>query len=288
MSGLRVMSFNLAGGCDEHEPGNAWIGSGRSQLVCDVIEDASPDLIGFQETQWPNFATFGEALTAYDSFQGPHANDPPHLFNPVFWRRERLQPRSRGGFWLSDHAGEATRGPGIPPASAPQPGSVFTTSRMAWTFLHVNTHLDHISERARTGGASLLNRWISECCRETGELQLLTGDFNCNPWTPEMEDAAAAGSTITDAVHRILLAAGFEDAFQRAGLRDGAASNTYHGYAGTAYDPMLHHLSWRLDWVLFRGAGLEVDVEKSEIVRTHRGSLYPSDHYPVVSDLIWT
>lgn len=285
MSGLRVMSFNLAGGYDEHEPENAWIGSGRSQLVCDVIEDASPDLIGFQETQWPNCATFGEALTAYDSFQGPHANDPPHLFNPVFWRRERLQPRSRGGFWLS-----AT------PESYSRSWDSACVRTATWVhfhdlekdvnFLHVNTHLDHISEQARTEGASLVNRWVSNAARD-GELQLLTGDFNCNPWTPEVEDAAAAGSTITDAVHRILLGAGFEDAFQRAGLRDGADSNTYHGYAGTAYDPMLHHLSWRLDWVLFRCPGLQVDVEKSEIVRSHRGSLYPSDHYPVVADLNW-
>lgn len=285
MSGLRVMSFNLAGGYDEHEPENAWIGSGRSQLVCDVIEDASPDLIGFQETQWPNFATFGETLVAYDSFQGPHANDPPHLFNPVFWRRERLQPRSRGGFWLS-----------TTPESYSRSWDSACVRTATWVrfhdlakgldFLHVNTHLDHISEHARRGGATLLNRWIANAARD-GELQLVTGDFNCNPWTPEVEDAAAAGSTITDSVHRILLAEGFEDAFQRAGLRDGAASNTYHGYAGTAYDPMLHHLSWRLDWVLFRCPGLQVDVEEFEIVRSHRGSLYPSDHYPVVSDLCW-
>ena len=285
MSGLRVMSFNIAGGYDEQEPDNAWIGSGRSQLVCDVIEDASPDLIGFQETQWPNFATFGEALTTYDSFQGPHANDPPHLFNPVFWRRERLRPHSMGGFWLS-----------TTPECYSRSWDSACVRTATWVrfhdlaqgldFLHVNTHLDHISERARNGGASLLNRWISNAARDR-ELQLLTGDFNCNPWTPEMEDAAAAASTITDSVHRILLGTGFEDTFLNAGHRDGAASNTYHGYAGTAYDPMLHHLSWRLDWVLFRGAGLEVDVENSEIVRSHRGSLYPSDHYPVVSDLCW-
>ena len=34
MDSLRVMSFNIAGGYDEHEPENAWIGSGRSGLVC--------------------------------------------------------------------------------------------------------------------------------------------------------------------------------------------------------------------------------------------------------------
>lgn len=285
MSKLRVMSFNLAGGFDEHEPGNAWIGSGRSQLVCDVIEDASPDLIGFQETQWPNFAKFGETLVAYDSFQGPHANDPPHLFNPVYWRRERLQPRSRGGFWISETPEKYSRS--WDSACVRTATWVrFRDLANGMDFLHVNVHLDHISEPARTGGASLLNRWTSNAASD-GELQLLTGDFNCNPWTPEVEDAAAAGGTITDAVHRILLGAGFQDAFLCAGLRDGMASNTYHGYDGAAYDLRLHHLSWRLDWVLFRGAGLQVDVERSEIVRSHRGALYPSDHYPVFADLDW-
>ncbi len=41
-----------------------------------------------------------------------------------------------------------------------------------------------------------------------------------------------------------------------SGLRDGTASNTYHGYEGAAYDLRRHHLAWRLDWVLFRGPGL--------------------------------
>ena len=182
MESLRVMSFNLAGGYDEHEPENAWTGSGRSGLVCEVIDDTSPDLIGFQEVQWPNFATFGESLEAYDSFQGPHANDPPHLFNPVYWRRERLQPRARGGFWISDTPDSYSRSWG----SACVRTATWVRFRDVATdveFLHVNTHLDHISEQARTEGASLLNRWISSAARP-GERQLLTADFNCNPWTP--------------------------------------------------------------------------------------------------------
>ncbi|MCE2440467.1 MAG: hypothetical protein J4F39_13700 [Candidatus Latescibacteria bacterium] len=70
-------------------------------------------------------------------------------------------------------------------------------------------------------------------------------------------------------------------------LRDGTASNTYHGYEGAAYDLRRHHLAWRLDWVLFRRADQLVHVETSDIVRSHRGPLYPSDHYRVVSDLNW-
>ena len=285
MESLRVMSFNIAGGYDEHEPENAWIGSGRSGLVCEAIGDTSPDLIGFQEVQWPNFATFGESLEAYDSFQGPHANDPPHLFNPVYWRRERLRPRSRGGFWISATPECYSRSWG---SACVRTATWVRFSDLATDaeFLHVNTHLDHISEQARTEGASLLNRWISSAARP-GERQLLTADFNCNPWTPRVEDPAAAGSTITDAVHRFLLEKGFEDAFLSAGLRDGPASNTYHGYDGPAYDLLQHHLSWRLDWVLYRCPAVEVEVEESWIVRRHRGSLYPSDHYPVVSDLKW-
>ena len=285
MSGLRVMSFNLAGGYDEHEPGNAWIGSGRSQLVCDVIDNTSPDLIGFQEMQWPNLATLGGALNGYDSFQGPHADDPPHLFNAIYWRRERLQPFSRGGFWISDTPERYSSSCG----SACVRSATWVRFRNVETdmdILHVNTHLDHISEQARIEGAHQLNEWISTTARD-GELQLLTGDFNCNPWRPDVADGAGSGSTFTDAIHRVLLGKGFEDAFLSAGFRDGPASNTYHGYEGAGYDLRRHHLAWRPDWVLYRCPGLKVKVEKSEIVRRHRGSLYPSDHYPVVAELNW-
>ena len=285
MSRLRVMSFNLAGGYDEHEPGNAWIASGRSALVCEVIHDTSPDVIGFQEAQWPNFATFGEALPAYDSFQGPHTDDSPHLFNPVYWQRERLQPVSRGGFWISQTP--ETYSSSF--ESACVRAATWVRFRDVATdryFLYVNTHLDHISEQARIKGAHQLNEWISATARD-GELQLLTGDFNCNPWRPDVEEGAGRGSTFTDAIYRYLLDEAFKDAFLRAGHRDGTASNTYHGYEGAAYDLRRHHLAWRLDWVLFRRADQLVHVETSEIVRSHRGPLYPSDHYPVVSDLKW-
>ena len=117
------------------------------------------------------------------------------------------------------------------------------------------------------------------------ELQLLTGDFNCNPWRPEVEDGAGSGSTFTDAVHRFLLKKGFADTFLSSGLQDGQESNSYHGYEGARYDLRRHHLAWRPDWILFRCSGLEIDVGKSRIVRHRKGPLYPSDHYPVVSDL---
>ena len=285
MPNLRVMSFNLAGGYDEHEPENAWITSGRSALACEVISDASPDVIGFQEVQWPNFATLGETLSRYDSFQGPHADEPPYLFNPIFWCRERLQPLSKGGFWISDtpeHYSSSWASAGVRVATWVRFREVATSM----TMLHVNAHIDHISEDARIEGADLLNWWITATA-QPDELQLLTGDFNCNPWRPEVEEEAGRGCTFTDAIHRFLLDEGFVDSFLSSGLQDGQESNSYHGYEGAGYDLRRHHLAWRPDWILFRCSGLGIDVDKSKILRHHKGSLYPSDHYPVVSDLNW-
>ncbi|NKB70478.1 MAG: hypothetical protein GKR89_25695 [Candidatus Latescibacteria bacterium] len=285
MDPMRVMSFNIAGGYDDDEPGNAWTTSGRAELACQVIEAIAPDLIGLQEAEWPNFATFGRELAEYDSFQGPHAEDTPHLYNPIYWRRGRLCPLARGGFWLSEmperHSGSWDTAE-IRAATWVR----FRHLESGREFLYVNTHLDHISEAARVGGAKLLEGWL-EANVQDGDLQLLAGDFNSNPWRPQVEPGAGAGSTFTDEIHRFFLACGFVDCFLEAGLQDGPDSNTYHGYEGAAYDLRGHHLAWRLDWILLRGAREEVKINGCAVVRHHQGALYPSDHYPLWADLTW-
>ena len=51
-------------------------------------------------------------------------------------------------------------------------------------------------------------------------LQIMGGDFNCNPWSP---------------VYRTLLGAGFVDAYRAAGHADSVKSSTFHGFQGVNY-----------------------------------------------------
>ena len=285
MSDLRIMSFNIAGGHDNDEPGNAWSTSGRSGLACEIIKRVSPDLIGFQEVQWPNFATFGQHLEDYDSFVGPYSEKPPYVYNPIFWRRSQLQPLAQGGFWISETP-EYYSGSWETASIRVATWVRFRHKSTGKTFLQVNTHLDHISEKARVKGARLLDCWLTSSAKQD-ELQLLLGDFNCNPWHPDVEDEAGAGSTFTNAIHQFFQTKAFFDSFFSAGLEDGARSNTYHGYEGAAYNLRDHHLAWRLDWILYRETQAGINVDKFQIVHDHDGDLYPSDHYPIFADITW-
>ncbi|MGH8189964.1 MAG: hypothetical protein ACREP2_00775, partial [Rhodanobacteraceae bacterium] len=57
--------------------------------------------------------------------------------------------------------------------------------------------------------------------------------------------------------------------------RRSGPDKTFHAFTGTPTE--------RIDWILVRG----FHVEDVRTVTIHDGSLYPSDHFPVVADLLW-
>lgn len=103
---------------------------------------------------------------------------------------------------------------------------------------------------------------------------MVTGDFNCNPWSP---------------TYRIFLAAGFVDTFRAAGHGDDAGTSTFHGFRSADY----FALEWgdqvfcRVDWILMRdGTAKRVQTTSCTIVRDAEPPLYPSDHWPVVAEVL--
>ena len=102
---------------------------------------------------------------------------------------------------------------------------------------------------------------------------VLTGDFNDNPDSEP---------------YRIFGENGFADSFLAAGNRDGADS-TFHGFEGAGYDPLRwggDEPFWRVDWILTRDGARRVETRDCAIVRDAEPPAYPSDHYPVVADVL--
>jgi endonuclease/exonuclease/phosphatase family metal-dependent hydrolase len=125
-------------------------------------------------------------------------------------------------------------------------------------FVLLNTHLPYRDEdeSARERGARLIVQRIAAIA--AGEPVVLTGDFNCAP----------------DSRTHAILGAQLHDVHDHAPRVRGPAA-TFHGFSGKP--------DRRIDWILVRGfAARRVDT-----VTTHRGALYPSDHFPVVADLRW-
>ena len=280
-SRLRVMTFNIANGLETEDDGdNAW--AERAALNVRTIQRYAPDLIGFQQCDQGNLATYHSALATYQYILGPAADRPDlYGYNAIAYLPERLEALESGGFYLSE---------------TPQTWSVgwdatyvealswtrFRHRLNHWEFLHLNTHLDHIGERARVESVRLILRRLPALRQETLPV-IFTGDFNCNPWAPGYR--LQVETTFTDVCYHLLRAYGFADTFLATGGEDSAASFTFHGFEGACYWAAKHHMAGRIDWVLTLDEAAALQTTSYLIVRDAEPPRYPSDHYPVLVDL---
>lgn len=259
MSTLRVMSFNIRG-ARFSDGDNVW--PARAALNAAVIRRHAPDLIGFQEFELPHREFYAEQLPEYACALGPEYNNrDPFQYPAILYRRDRLRLLDSGGFWLSTtpevHSAawdtDCIRAAGWARLALAEGGEL----------LHLNTHLDHVSEQARASGAALIAERLPALAGDTP--LVVTGDFNCEP-----------GS----AAHRALLAAGLADA--HSATHDAAPALTFHGFKGPAYVPRPPETGDRIDWVLSRG----LRTTSCAVITDAAPPLYPSDHYPVLVEFV--
>lgn len=269
--GIRVMSFNIRGSFRDRGKANAW--ENRADLNVEVIERRAPDLISFQELQVGNLETYRKRLSQYAHVLGPrYGNGAPYSFNAIFFDARRLELLGSGGFWLSETPETYSASWGTRVVRSAN-WAHFRFSETGLSFLHLNTHLDHVSRLARVEGARLVLRKASELLNDEPPV-VLTGDFNCRPGT---------------LVYRTFVEGGFVDTYLAAGNEDGADANTFHAFKGAHYREARPGLGpRRIDWILLRDPNRRIRAASHSIVRDHEegSGVYPSDHYPVLADLV--
>jgi endonuclease/exonuclease/phosphatase family metal-dependent hydrolase len=254
---VRVMTFNVL----ETDPTYYAEGqfsadwANRADYNVKVIRRYQPHLIGFQELEQGHWDTYRQHLPEYDSFvfdtQGGL------LENSIFWKADRFELVSSGMSWLSPtpHVPSAAWGAGDPATAA----WVHLRSRANdRQLLHLNTHLDALSEPARVHSTHLILDSLAQFQTRAEAPVIVTGDFNCNPGSPS---------------HELFMMQGFIDTYRAAGHGDSVDSSTFHWG---------DELFWRVDWILARG---ELRTTSCTIVRDAEPPLYASDHYPVVTEL---
>jgi len=265
------MSFNVRGSSRDKGKANAW--ENRADVNVETIERLAPDLIGFQESQKGNLETYRKRLAQYTQLPGPrYGNRAPYDFNAILFDPSRLALLDSGGFWLSEtperySASWRTR------VVRSANWAHFRFSETGLSFLHLNTHLDHVSRLARIEGSGLILRRLAELGGDGAPAVVVTGDFNSRPGTP---------------VCRIFAGAGFVDTHLAAGNEDTRDANTFHAFEGVRYREARPALSpRRIDWILLRDPRRHIRVRSSLIFRDHEEEpvVYPSDHYPVLAEL---
>jgi endonuclease/exonuclease/phosphatase family metal-dependent hydrolase len=101
MTTLRVLTFNLRGAGYPQDAPNTW--ANRLNLNLRTLRKVAPDLIGFQELQEANRATYQAELTEYASLLGTPSNEPNFFnYNSIYWNPQRLELLESGGMFLSE------------------------------------------------------------------------------------------------------------------------------------------------------------------------------------------
>lgn len=256
---LRVLSFNIRYGSAQDGP-DAW--EHRRYQVRLAIRDARADLVGLQECEAFQADELDAAFRNYALIgAGRDDGDRAGEMCAVMVKTARFEILESGHVWLSENPDR----PGPPAWDAACP-RMLTWVRLADrycepdTFVFANTHLDHVGEEARRKGARLIRERLAEVA--DGVPVILTGDFNTPAETSEPWRSLAAAP-----LRDVWLAADRIDLPRDA--------DTFHGFDGAGergrIDWILAHEAWRVMWA-------DLDVKA-------RGGRWPSDHFPVLSEL---
>jgi endonuclease/exonuclease/phosphatase family metal-dependent hydrolase len=266
------MSFNVRGSFRDAAKKNAW--RNRAALNIATIKRCAPDVIGLQESQRGNLATYRRLLPHHTQIRGPrYGNAFPYDSNAILYDPEQLRPLDTGGFWLSETPEKHSRSWGTRVARSAT-WALFALTNTDLSILHLNTHLDHVSAPARRAGSKLIIERIAEITDGTGETPavILTGDFNARP---------------NSATYKNLTQSGFTDTYLAAGHEEDHSANTFHAFQGTSYrDEHPARGPRRIDWILLKDPGGRLRTESHSIIldAEEDAGLYPSDHYPIVAD----
>ena len=258
-SSVNVLSFNIRyNNPDDGE--HAW--PNRKGMVASVVRFHAADLIGMQEVLRSQIDDLTVLLPNY-SWYGVGRNDGKNSgeFSPIFYRRDRFQLLDSGEFWLSenpDQIGSKSWDAALPRIAT---WVKFRDRESKQEFIHLNTHFDHRGEVARTRSAELI---LDQLKILSGNMPVVvTGDFNVPP-------ESAAYVTMTS----MLVDSKLESVSEPHG-----PEGTFGGFTVKVGDT-----GDRIDYV-FVAEGTK--VLRYAALSDQWDGRYPSDHLPVLAEIIW-
>ena len=257
---LKVMTFNMRRqNGPEDDPQDDWVR--RKHLVAQVIKDANPDLICSQELFAFQAEELDAVLPGYARIGcGRDANlADEHML--IYYKRGLLAPLASEMIWLSET-------PEIPGSRSW--GEGWIRCLLIGRFYHLPsrtqllvacTHLDTNGEHIRLKEAAVVDAKIRSL---QGKMPvILTADFN-----------SLGGSSAT---WKFFQEKGFQDSWCLSPVKLGPVAS------GGGFKKMVKDSGRRIDWILFKG---DVKTLRHETITTERDGHYPSDHFPVTSELL--
>ena len=251
----RVMSFNVR--CASDPEGSV---NNRSKIVAAIIEQYAPDSFGVQEAngKWmrilkrslgDKYAYVGEPRDKYGTFSE---------YSAVFYLKDKYNLIDEGTIWLSETPEVKCTKSFDSACYRIASWAVLENKETGVRYTHMNTHLDHVLESTREGQAGVLLNKLKELQAEGNVI--VSGDFNAYP---------------TENVYKRMLEVTDDVAFTAQNADSGI---TFHNY-GKKEDKGQGAIDF-----IFTSKGVKADTYK--IIRNTAKGMYPSDHYPIVADVI--
>ena len=253
---IRVISYNIRYNTP-NDGINAW--PNRSNDVSALLDFHQADIFGLQEAligqiedihaqlPWMNWVGVGRD-------DGDKAGE----FSPIFYNAGKYKALKNGGFWLN----KATDKPGLGWDAACNrvcTWIILKESKSKKPFLVLNTHFDHVGNKARSESAKLILQKIKELNVDNLPV-ILMGDFNL---TPDREPILLITKELNDS----------RSATKKAPYGPVGTFNSFKFDA-----PMKD----RIDYVFVSD---QVDVLCYGVLTDSKDQRYPSDHQPVLVDL---
>ncbi len=255
---IKMMTYNIrCGFCEDSSDVNNW--SKRKYLVAYLIKNHNPDLIGLQEAEMFQVNELIEMLDEYDWY-GVSREDGKEggESTAILYRTKRFLPEQKQTLWLSETPGLVSKGWD---AMFKRTVTIIKLKDLVSLkeFYYLNTHLDHVGENARTESSKLL---VNEIGNYTTDYPvILTGDFNYT--------SAAEG-------YKIIISKLFDSNY--SSKTESVGGNiTFNGF-GNDIKP-----DNKIDFIF---ANDKVEVLNHIIDTTTFNGLYPSDHFPVIAEIL--
>ncbi|MFN3166754.1 MAG: endonuclease/exonuclease/phosphatase family protein [Phycisphaeraceae bacterium] len=268
---LDVMSFNIRNG-KANDGENRW--ERRRELVCGVIQQYKPDVLGVQEAYRFQLDELATCLPGYREIGEGRDGGTANEYCAILYRAERFDVAASGTFWLSD----------TPEVVSKSWGNtlhrVCTWARLidkntGRSFYFYNTHFDHRSQNARVESAKLIAKRIAD--REYDDPVVLAGDFNAGEDNHAVRylkgipyEVPVSGPAFQYEPPIALV-----DTFRVAHPDATVVGTGNGGYTGKQDGA-------KIDYVFVTR---DIEVIDAAIDQEPRDGRYPSDHYPVTAKL---
>ncbi|CAF0930980.1 unnamed protein product [Rotaria sordida] len=273
---IRVCTFNLRHGPIDRGTQNAW--EKRRPIVKDCLKNMQPTIIGTQEgypSQLNDILDDLNESTKCWSWIGEEL-DEWYITNAIFYRHDQFSLISTKTFWFNEHPstiGSAWNTKYPRGCTCAQFQHIITKQ----PFIIYNVHLDFPSQKSRHHSIPILLSQIKENGDHIDKV-IVIGDFN--NW-PEQVD----GETPVDKLILLGQQASEIEQMKKAGFIDTyqhGETPTFNGFRLAGYGPKIDFI-----WISLNSV-YRVEGETKVDDYHDKDGFFPSDHFPVYTDLIYT